>query len=208
MLWSFFTNTTYILPYSINKMKLFTSSASECILLLVFLTSECPAIVILNIYHDYRFVKQHQLQRRSTYLIIHLAMVDLLVGGVSLLISLQISNICFQWDYESSIYGPLPLLARTFFPLTSLVNLAVISLEWVYATFFPFKHRFIKKWVYWSCNSRYMAYGFIGWCRSCDFVNTYSHNFSHLFSTLRWVSYAVSFYSFCFLYFYFHQSPN
>ena len=34
------------------------------------------------------------------------------------------------------------------FPVTSLVNIAAISLERLHATFFPFKHRFIKKWVY------------------------------------------------------------
>lgn len=48
------------------------------------LTSECLAIFTLNIVTIIVFVRQHQLQRRSTYLIIHLATVDLLVGGVSL----------------------------------------------------------------------------------------------------------------------------
>lgn len=95
------------------------------------------------------FVRQHQLQHRSTYLIIHLATVDLLVGGVSLTVFiLQIQDICFQWDHEGHQYNPLPHILRTFFPLTSLVNLAAVSLERVHATFFPFRHRFIKKWVY------------------------------------------------------------
>ena len=33
-------------------------------------------------------------------------------------------------------------------PFASFLNLAVISLERVHATFCPFRHRFIKKWVY------------------------------------------------------------
>ena len=59
-------------------------SASECIPWLVVLIIECMAIVILNTITVVVFVKKkRQLQRRSTYLIIHLAMVDLLVGVVS-----------------------------------------------------------------------------------------------------------------------------
>lgn len=32
--------------------------------------------------------------------------------------------------------------------MTSLLNLGVIAIERVDATFWPFKHRFVKKWVY------------------------------------------------------------
>jgi len=35
-----------------------------------------------------------------------------------------------------------------FFSFTSLVNLIFISLERLHATFRPFKHRFVKKWIY------------------------------------------------------------
>ena len=53
--------------------------SSQCIAWLVILTTECLATVILNIITIIVFVKQRQLQRRSTYLIIHLAFVDFLV---------------------------------------------------------------------------------------------------------------------------------
>ena len=60
------------------------SSALERIPWLVVLIVECLAIVILNIITIVVFVKKkRQLQRRSTYLIIHLAIVDLLVSVVS-----------------------------------------------------------------------------------------------------------------------------
>ena len=58
-------------------------TASECIPWLVVLIAECLAIVIFNIITIIVFIKQRQLQRRSTYLVIHLAIVDLLVGAVS-----------------------------------------------------------------------------------------------------------------------------
>lgn len=35
-----------------------------------------------------------------------------------------------------------------FFPLSSIINIVVISLERLHATFRPFRHRFIKKWEY------------------------------------------------------------
>ena len=57
--------------------------ASQCIPWLVVLVTECLAIVIFNTITIIVFVKQRQLQRRSTYLIIHLTIVDLLVGAVS-----------------------------------------------------------------------------------------------------------------------------
>ncbi len=120
--------------------------ASDCIPWLVFAIIECLAIVILNIITIIVFVKQRQLQRRSTYLIIHLAIVDLLAGAVSgpVIIELDWGQYCYLWGYNNKIYFGL----RSLFPLTSLVNLAFISLERLHATFFPFKHRFIKKRIY------------------------------------------------------------
>ena len=34
------------------------------------------------------------------------------------------------------------------FPIASLTNITIIALERVHATFFPFRHRVLKKWVY------------------------------------------------------------
>ena len=39
-------------------------------------------------------------------------------------------------------------LLNDLFPLASLVNLTVISLQRLHATFCPFRHRFVKKWIY------------------------------------------------------------
>ena len=73
--------------------------ASQCIPWLVVLITECLAIVIINIITIIVFVKQRQLQRRSTYLLIHLSIVDLLTGAVSgpMQIDLNMWGFCDLW---------------------------------------------------------------------------------------------------------------
>lgn len=84
-----------------------------------------------------------QLQRRSTYLIIHLAIVDLLVGGVSGPMFITVKMIsCGQWRYHPSIS------VGTLFPFTSVMNLAAISLERLHVTFRPIQHHFLSNWHY------------------------------------------------------------
>ena len=129
------------------------SSASQCIPWLVVLIIECLAIVILNIITIVVFVKKkRQLQRRSTYLIIHLAIVDLLVGVVSG--PLQIEHImgwsCPLWNYRQRTIWPhnLSFAFLHLFSFASLTNLIAVSLERLHATFCPFRHRFVRKWVY------------------------------------------------------------
>ena len=128
-------------------------SASQCIPWLVVLIIECLAIVILNIITIVVFVKKkRQLQRRSTYLIIHLAIVDLLVGVVSgpLQIENRMSKDCPQWKYrrETTWSRHISFAFVHLFSFTSLTNLIAISLERLHATFCPFRHRFVSKWVY------------------------------------------------------------
>ena len=115
----------------------------ECIPWLFALVIECLAIVILNIITIIVFLKQRQLQRRSTYLIIHLAIVDLLVGGVSGPVYIAGKNIsCDKWRYHSVISVTL------LFQFISVMNLAAISLERLHATFRPIQHRLLSNWHY------------------------------------------------------------
>ena len=121
---------------------------SSCIPWCAVLSIECLAIVILNITTITVFVKQRQLQRKSTYLIIHLAIADLLVGAISGPMQVHaFMAFCYEevWDIT---FSRISLAIRPFFLFASLVNLAFISLERVHATYRPFKHRLIKKWVY------------------------------------------------------------
>ena len=128
-------------------------SASECIPWLVVLIIECLVIVILNIITVVVFVKKkRQLQRRSTYLIIHLAMVDLLVGVVSgpLQIERKMAWYCPLWKYRQDTLWSyhLSFAFLHLFSFAYLTNLIAISLERLHATFCPFRHRFVRKWVY------------------------------------------------------------
>ena len=128
-------------------------SASQCIPWLVVLIIECLAIVILNIITIVVFVKKkRQLQRRSTYLIIHLAIVDLLVGAVSgpLQIEIGMSQFCPLWNYRrKTIWSHrLSFAFVHLFSFISLTNLIAVSLERLHATLCPFRHRFVRKWVY------------------------------------------------------------
>ena len=125
---------------------------SDCIPWLPVLILECLAIVILNIITIIVFVRQRQLRRHSTYLIIHLAIVDLLVGAVSG--PLLIDNRLYYCDlprFPASSYNwsiHLKFAVQHLFPVTSLVNLVFVSLERLHATLRPFRHRFVKKWIY------------------------------------------------------------
>ena len=121
--------------------------SSDCIPWLVVGIAECLAIVILNVITIIVIMKQRQLRRRSTYLIIHLAIVDLLSGAVSgpVIIEREVGDNCDLWENNFKI-NSLPL--ANLFPVSSLVNLAVISLERAHATFRPLKHLVIKKRVY------------------------------------------------------------
>ena len=122
---------------------------SDCIPWLAMLILECLVIVILNIITIIVFVKQRKLQRRSTYLIIHLAIVDLLVGAVSgplQIVDRHISS-CFS-PSNNTWFGHVLFAVLHLFSFTSLANLVFISLERLHATFCPFKHRFVKKWIY------------------------------------------------------------
>ena len=125
---------------------------SDCIPWLAVLILECLAIVILNIIIIMVFVKQRQLRRQSTCLIIHLAIVDFLVGAVSG--PLQIVRHLIYCDQRNLLASNniwsshLKFALLHLFSFASLVNLVFVSLERLHATFRPFKHRFVKKWIY------------------------------------------------------------
>ncbi|XP_078360417.1 sphingosine 1-phosphate receptor 3-like [Oculina patagonica] len=125
---------------------------SECIPWTVVLIAECLAIVTVNLVTIIVFLKQRKLQRRGTYLVIHLAMLDLLVGAVSgpLFIEWNMAIFCGLWDYKFNDLGAdhVKLAFIILFPFSSLINLAVISIERLHATFCPFNNRVMDKRIY------------------------------------------------------------
>ena len=126
----------------------------QCITWFVVLITECLTTVILNIITIIVFVKQRQLQRRSTYLIIHLAFVDFLVGAISGPISLarRMATFCHLWKDIDPFKEHATSIIRNAFTMllyfVSILNLAVISLERLHATLCPLKHRLLPNWIY------------------------------------------------------------
>ena len=184
-------NTSNITHYLKSEDWMFVP-ASHCISWFAVLATVCLATVILNIITIIMFAKQRRLQRKSTYLIIHLAIVDLLVGAVTgpLRIESSRSLICHTWenDMPSSIWLLLLQLATGYhIDKVSLLNLTFISLERTHATFCPFKHRFVKKWVYgvvivvtWLVPVFMISVVFGLTFFNHDFINFYSVLFSYI----------------------------
>ena len=125
-------------------------SSSECIIWLTVFTAEFVAIVTVNLLAIILFMKNRSLRTRSMYLVISLTVADMLVGVLSggfvqfsLLRRCRLIKLNLSLEVGFSLSG-----FSLFFPLISLTNIAVISVERFHATFRPFRHRLIKRWVY------------------------------------------------------------
>ena len=128
-------------------------SFPECVTWLAVGLTECVAIVTLNIIAIIVFIKNRNLRKRSMYLVINLAVADMMVVGVA---SIDLfcwvgAFYCNVWKYDlteprRADYVLFTLLRL--FPVSSLTNMAAISVERLHATLLPFRHRLIKKWVY------------------------------------------------------------
>ena len=110
--------------------------------------AESVAIVLLNILTTIVFIKNRSLRKRSMYLVINLAVADMLVGGCSEIARfVKLGRSCSFWNTQR-----LPPLVSVYilhlFYAVSLTNLAAIRLERMHATFRPFRHRIIKKRVF------------------------------------------------------------
>ena len=126
-------------------------SSSECIIWFAAFLAVTVAIVTVNLLSIILFIKNSNLRTRGMYLVINLTVVDDLVGGLSTINLLLINthNGCktgivrLPWEGQMITW-----FIFYWFPLTSLTSITVISLERMHATFRPFRHRVIKKWVY------------------------------------------------------------
>ena len=128
-------------------------SSSECITWFAAVLIVSVAIVTVNLLSIILFIKNSDLRTRGMYLVINLTVADTLVGAISSLQFLRFSstecknanslNVRFTWEGYMITW-----FIFYWFPLTSLTNITVISLERMHATFRPFRHRVIKKCVY------------------------------------------------------------
>ena len=146
------TNTSNRTLTKSSDVRWLVVPVSRCVPWFAVFIIESLAVITLNIIIIVVFVKQRQRQRQSTCLIIHLAMVDLMIGAVIGPVRVyEIGNFCDMREHDMRDVTWLPGVKNVLMEIVHLVsisNLSFISLERVHATFRPFKHRFIKKWVY------------------------------------------------------------
>ncbi|XP_068738107.1 QRFP-like peptide receptor [Montipora capricornis] len=123
-------------------------SSSECIAWLTVFNIEAVAIVTMNALTIIIFLKERILHKRTTYLVISLAVADMFVAYILITESLLLGVNCNLWTINLfrsfDIITCFASLAH-FFTAASVANLAAISLERMHATFRPFKHRLLKK---------------------------------------------------------------
>ena len=115
---------------------------------------EFSVIFLLNAFTLAIYTRNRHLRKPSTYLIINLTVADLLVGTVGIVLvllsffepdklerDLKLKQ-AFSW--QSFVY----LTSVCLFPVASLANISLISLERLHATLFPFRHCLIGRRVY------------------------------------------------------------
>ena len=125
------------------------ASSPECITWMVVGLTESVTIIALNSLTVIAFCRDRNLRKRSTYLVISLAVADMLSGGISAHDLLyNVGEMCNFWG-RNRTYWYIPQVFILWFPVCSLTIMTVISLERLNATFWPFRHRTIKKSVYW-----------------------------------------------------------
>ena len=126
-------------------------SLSVCIPWMIAGLAESVAIVTLNLCTTIVFITNRNLRKRSAYLVINLAVIDMFVGRCLLFdLFYWAGKSCNLFELHSIEYGTyiFTQVLLVLFPIASLTNITSIALERVHATFFPFKHRVLKKWVY------------------------------------------------------------
>ena len=116
------------------------------------LVIEFSVIFLLNAFTLAIYTRNRHLRKPSTYLIINLTVADLLVGTVGIVVLSFFEPDKLEWDLElkqafswqSFVY----LTSAYLFPVASLANISLISLDRLHATLFPFRHCLIGRRVY------------------------------------------------------------
>ena len=159
------------------------ASSLECITWMVVGLTESVTIVVLNSLTVIAFCRDRNLRKRSTYLVISLAVADMLSGGISAHdLFYNVGKMCNFWGHNRA-YWYIPQVFILWFPVCSLTNMTVISLERLNATFWPFRHRTIKKSVYWVLIIAIWLTTLLFSCAS-RMIHHYTHRWDYYFYTL------------------------
>ena len=107
---------------------------------------ELAVISIINGFTILTFARNRHLRKRTTYFIINLTIADLIVGTVS-----GPMHIYHTMTFEPGSgfgWGKFIVMFLDNVFTCSLLHLALLSLERLHATLFPFRHCFMLEWVY------------------------------------------------------------
>ena len=149
------SNTTTDSENNQEKAMFMNVSSPECVTWLTLGVTESAVVIAGNLITIVVFMKNNYLLKIILYLVINLTVADMLAGGIFIAqIFFTLGSHCKFSEFNLGSYRrAVPLYFAIYFliylfPLTSLTNIAMISLQQAHATFRPFKHRVIKKWVY------------------------------------------------------------
>ena len=124
-----------------------TSSSSPVFRWLTVFVVELIVISIINGFTILTFARNRHLRNCTTYLIINLTIADFFVGTVSG--PLHIYHIMTFEPGSGFGWGKFVVkLLENVFTACSLINLALLSLERLHATLFPFRHCLMSDWFY------------------------------------------------------------
>ena len=125
-------------------------SLAECVSWIAVGFMLSLAVIILNLITIIVFIKNRHLRKRGTYLMINLAVADML-AGVTATDHFVIfgAYYCNLWeDFAAVKLEVFRTILRILFPVASLINITAISLERLFAIFVPLRRRVVQKWIY------------------------------------------------------------
>ena len=108
---------------------------------------ELAVISIINGFTILTFARNRQLRKRTTYLIINLTIADFFVGTVTVPIHIY-HTMTFEPGSGFGWGKFIVMFLEGVFTACSLLHLALLSLERLHATLFPFRHCLMLEWVY------------------------------------------------------------
>ena len=117
------------------------------VVFLCVIVTECLIVIVGNIFTIFVFCKHRNRLKRTSFLLINLAFVDLL-NGLTALTEIETLAVPQQIPSNSTGSGKIVTSIRSAFTLVSLFFLVLISLETVYALIWPLRHRVASAKVY------------------------------------------------------------
>ena len=147
--------------------------------------TESVVVIALNSLTVIAFCRDRNLRKRSTYLVISLAVADILSGGTAPFdLFDNIGAMCNFWRHNTKYRYWIPAVLLILFLGCSLTNMTVVSLEHLNATFWPFRHCAIKKSVCWVL---IIAIWLIALLFSCALIMIYYYTLKAGYYSYAWI---------------------